>query len=437
MSYKIQLQKELDRNWDNLIKYHHDDDDDDDDDDFHSLCNTILHESSEVGDLNKIKYVVRFGADVNNSNRDKVTPLMRSSSDGYPDIVKFLIEKGAHVNAVAYSGNTPLILVTENSVMDKDTQLNIVEQLLIAGANVNAQDKYKKTPLIIATESNGYVELIEKLLKFGADPNIKDDSEETALDIAEINEYMNIKKIIEDYKNNIIYNMSAITSEVKNKEIFVVCTDNVNGVDFKKPLNQKMLKDLFPEYSPVINEENSTIDLEKSNLDFTFCMRAAGPGFPDCLIQNRKMYDMIWFGGCNVIYWLFGTNVDKIRNEYLDLVYNSLNENGKIIFTKNFSWNPNKTLADDKGNLSMDVKEYLKHEHGKNMKIPLGSNYDYEEFIALWNKYFELNNDGKYTFYSKRPTIVTGGRKSKKSRKSRRTRRTRRSRKHRKSRKYI
>ena len=85
----------------------------------------------------------------------------------------------------------------------------------------------------------------------------------------------------------------------------------------------------------------------------------------------------------------------------------------------------------------MDVKEYLKHEHGKNMKIPLGSNYDYEEFIALWNKYFELNNDGKYTFYSKRPTIVTGGRKSKKSRKSRRTRRTRRSRKHRKSRKYI
>jgi len=433
MSYKIQLQKELDQNYKYLMKYPHDDDDEDDADDFHSLCNTILHDASEVGDLNKIKYVVRLGADVNNSNRDKVTPLMRSSSDGYPDIVKFLIEKGADVNAVDYSGDTPLMSVIQNSYMDKDTQLNIVEQLLIAGANVNAQDKYKKTPLILATESNGFVELIEKLLNFGADPNIKDDSEETALDIAEINEYMNIKKIIEDYKNNIIYNMSAITSKVKNKEIFVVCTDNVNGVDFKKPLNQKMLKDLFPEYSPVINEEISTIDLQNSNLDFTFCMRAAGPGFPDCLIQNRKMYDMIWFGGCNVIYWLFGSKVDKI-NEYLDLVYNSLNENGKIIFTKNFSWNPNNTLAGDKRNLSMDVKEYLKHDYGKNMQIPLGSDYDYEKFIELWDKYFELNNDGQYTFYSKKPTIVTGGRKSKKSRKSRRSRR---SRKHRKSRKHI
>ena len=41
--------------------------------------------------------------------------------------------------------------------------------------------------------------------------------------------------------------MSEITSEVKNKKIFVVCTDNIEGLDFKKPINQKMLKDFFPE----------------------------------------------------------------------------------------------------------------------------------------------------------------------------------------------
>ncbi len=226
--------------------------------------------------------------------------------------------------------------------------------------------------------------------------------------------------------------MSEITSEIKNKKIFVVCTDNVKGLDFKKPLNQKMLKDLFPEYSPVINEENSTIDLENSNLDFTFCMGAAGSRFPECLIEIRKTYHMIWFGGCNIIYWMFGFKLDNI-NEYLYIVYNSLNENGKIIFTENFPWNPNKTLSDDKANLSMDIKEYLKHDYGKNMKITSGSDYVYEEFISLWNKYFELNNDGQYTFYSKKPMIEKGGRKYKKSRRTRRYRRSKKSRKSKKT----
>ena len=81
------------------------------------------------------------------------TPLSLACGNGYPDIVEYLLFNGADVNAVSRSGDTPLIKVAENYVMDKDAQLNIVDQLIAKGANVNFQDKYGKTPLILAAES--------------------------------------------------------------------------------------------------------------------------------------------------------------------------------------------------------------------------------------------------------------------------------------------
>ena len=105
------------------------------------------------GDLDKIKSVVKLGTNVDNSI-DNRTPLMKASSDGYLEIVDFLIKKGANVNARNRLGDSPLILVAPNCDMDKDIQLNIVELLLNAGADVNAQDNYGNTVLMLANECN-------------------------------------------------------------------------------------------------------------------------------------------------------------------------------------------------------------------------------------------------------------------------------------------
>jgi hypothetical protein len=128
------------------------------------------------------------------------TPLMIASDDGDVDEVEILIKNGADVNAVSRGGNTPLIKVSQDSVMNKDIQLNIVTKLIDAKANVNFKDKYGKTPLILATESNS-PKIVSKLLQSSADVSIRDQHGNTALDIAQVWEMNDIIKIITDYIN--------------------------------------------------------------------------------------------------------------------------------------------------------------------------------------------------------------------------------------------
>ena len=209
MSYKVQMQKELEGKWNYLLTFgEHDDDEDDEEQRLISLCTQIIHYASEVGDLEKIVLIIDqiqndlgIEIDVNETvDISEQTPLMIACREGYPDIVDFLILNGANVNLARRDGTTPLITVAENSIMDKDDQLTIVEKLIESNANVNVQDEYGKTPLILATESNS-PKIVNIFLLSGADINIKDRNNETALDVAVSNEMAEIQQIIKDYIN--------------------------------------------------------------------------------------------------------------------------------------------------------------------------------------------------------------------------------------------
>ena len=208
MSYKVLMQKELERKWNYLRTFVEPDEDEEDEEvRLTALCNEILHDASEVGDLEKITLLIdqiqnELGIEIDvNQTLDKSgqTPLLLASGEGYPDIVDFLILNGANVNAVS-GGETPLIAVAQNSIMNKDDQLTIVDKLITSGANINHQDEYGKTPLILATESNS-PKIVNILLLSGADINIQDRNNETALDIAVSNEMAEIHQIIQDYIN--------------------------------------------------------------------------------------------------------------------------------------------------------------------------------------------------------------------------------------------
>jgi hypothetical protein len=211
MDYKVLMQKELERKWNYLRTFGEDEDEDEDEDEevrLTALCNEILHDASEVGDLEKIIILIdqiqnELGIEIDvNQTLDESgqTPLLLASGEGYPDIVDFLILNGANVNLASRDGTTPLIAVAQNSIMDKDIQLTIVEKLIESKSDVNVQEEYGKTPLILATESNS-PKIVNKLLLSGADINIKDQHNETALDIAISNEMAEIQQIIQDYIN--------------------------------------------------------------------------------------------------------------------------------------------------------------------------------------------------------------------------------------------
>jgi ankyrin repeat protein len=101
--------------------------------------------------------------------------LIRAIRDHYFDEVKRLIESGVDANEENDYGNIPLHIGIEKDCVD------IVEYLLQNGANVNAKEELlHRTPLIYAA-SQGRKEIVTLLLKYGADPHEKDDVDFTAL----------------------------------------------------------------------------------------------------------------------------------------------------------------------------------------------------------------------------------------------------------------
>ena len=98
------------------------------------------------------------------------TPLdMAAFSIRYIPMVKFLIDKGANVNAQASSGATPLFWAVMREQKDE------VIYLLDHGANVNLADAYGDTTLDMVLHLQ-YFTMIQPVLDHGADVNAIDQS---------------------------------------------------------------------------------------------------------------------------------------------------------------------------------------------------------------------------------------------------------------------
>ena len=109
-----------------------------------------LHDAAETGDLNKVKRLLRKGADVNAKEFNGYTPLMWAvAHTGHVEIVKVLLEKGADVSVRGKSKNeTPLGIASHFG------GLEIVRLLLDKGADITAKDNDGSTPLMLATRRN-------------------------------------------------------------------------------------------------------------------------------------------------------------------------------------------------------------------------------------------------------------------------------------------
>jgi len=115
------------------------------------------------------KLLIEKGADVNARGMDKMTPLIRSASDGLMDMVKLLVDKGADVKAQDGRGRTALIASIENGFPE------MAKLLVHRGSDIHAVDERGWTPLMHAV-AGGNLDLVASLLQKGADPNGKNKS---------------------------------------------------------------------------------------------------------------------------------------------------------------------------------------------------------------------------------------------------------------------
>lgn len=91
------------------------------------------------------------------------TPLNHAVNYERNEIVEYLMERGANVNALYEGDYTPLMSAVQRN------NIEIVKLFLKNGADVNLKDKYGKVALYIAVFNNN-LEIIKLLVEAKADP---------------------------------------------------------------------------------------------------------------------------------------------------------------------------------------------------------------------------------------------------------------------------
>ncbi|UCE48728.1 MAG: ankyrin repeat domain-containing protein [Phycisphaerales bacterium] len=184
-----------------------------------------IHEAAYFGDLDTVARLVKDGTKVNASDEAGYMPLHCALCGGHKETVRFLLSKGADVNAKTTDERTPLclaqtvdmatLLITEgadararvefghtvlHSAADQgDPQ--IVELLLARGANVDSKAKSTNslwkgwTPLHVAC-NNGHKAVVETLLAKDVDINAKTDKGDTPMSLAKRNGHREVAELL-------------------------------------------------------------------------------------------------------------------------------------------------------------------------------------------------------------------------------------------------
>lgn len=123
-----------------------------------------------------------FSADVND--------LFSAAIFGKVERVKFLLSEGVDVNGKTVTGRTAMMAACFNG------NIRVARILLAYGADVNVADNLASTALMDAVVF-GNEELVKLLITSGADVNAKDKQMVSVLDKAKKTKYDNIVKILE------------------------------------------------------------------------------------------------------------------------------------------------------------------------------------------------------------------------------------------------
>ncbi|XP_031718213.1 protein phosphatase 1 regulatory subunit 12B [Anarrhichthys ocellatus] len=103
---------------------------------FHSGM-AALHEAVLTGNMEVVKLLVKYSADVHQRDEDGWTPLHMACSDGYPEIASYLLLMGASTEAENESGEKPADLIDP----DNKELVKLFEMGCVGSGTKRTQDK--------------------------------------------------------------------------------------------------------------------------------------------------------------------------------------------------------------------------------------------------------------------------------------------------------
>ncbi|XP_063924516.1 putative ankyrin repeat protein RF_0381 [Zophobas morio] len=124
--------------------------------------NSALHYASYSNKSSEklIRRLLRRGLNINEPNKNGVSPLHLACNCGNLETAQILLAKGANINDVDYNELDALHYASSST----DTNTNLITLLLDKGLNVNCVNKYGASPLHFARKSDN----IDVLLEAGA-----------------------------------------------------------------------------------------------------------------------------------------------------------------------------------------------------------------------------------------------------------------------------
>ena len=178
-----------------------------------------LYRAVQVGDLDQIKRHMHHGTDLEQGDAEGRRPLHLAAAQGNVVIAELLLDQGAQIDARDQRGRTALeealltgkvvmvkALVRRKALFDPQALLfevartnvhyrEVVEYLVQSGAKVNALDGAGQTALHIATSLDGRL-VVKRLLDAGADVNLPTLDGRTPLAIAQQAGYQDIVQLL-------------------------------------------------------------------------------------------------------------------------------------------------------------------------------------------------------------------------------------------------
>lgn len=154
---------------------------------------THIFEACRNGNRQLVEEI--YAADPESINAEDAkgyTPLILAVYNNQPEVVDFLLQKGAKLETGDGAGNTALMGVCFKGYKD------LAKLLIESGADINTRNSNGATALTFAA-TFGHLEIAEMLLKSGADITIPDARGKTPLDHARLQENWPMYDLIASY----------------------------------------------------------------------------------------------------------------------------------------------------------------------------------------------------------------------------------------------
>jgi ankyrin repeat protein len=201
----------------------------------HADANFDLLRYSYIGDIVKISQALSSNANLESRDENERTPLLLAAFEDNSDALRFLLDKGADINATSFSGRNALSYAIQNSnlelvrlLLSKESALNLdgserdslytaivhknsevlrlilpyqknLNLLYLKNSDQKDARNLVKTTLLIQAVISGSLENVKLLLQMGADINMANDRGETPILTALREEKFEIATFLADH----------------------------------------------------------------------------------------------------------------------------------------------------------------------------------------------------------------------------------------------